>query len=317
MTRTALVLGAGGLPGEAFEAGVLAALEEALGWDARSADVIIGTSAGSRVGTLLRANISAQDLFAYETNGPVSADGEPLLAKIREIPELPDLSAPRLPRVPPLALLTRAARNPWRSRAGLLTAALPTGTYPTAPFAEVLRRLTGTAWPEEALWIVAARLPFGERVVFGRGDWPECDVPQAVSASCCIPGIFAPVEIDDGRYVDGGVHSPTNADLLVDEDVDTVVVVSPMSTNREAVVWSRPNPFRMYFRALLAAEVRRLRKRGKTVLVFQPGAAEQRAMGMNAFAHWRTARIAELARRCVLDRMGAKRVPEAMERLAA
>jgi predicted acylesterase/phospholipase RssA len=49
MGRIAVVLGAGGTVGHAFHAGVLAALSSELGWDARRADLLVGTSAGSIV----------------------------------------------------------------------------------------------------------------------------------------------------------------------------------------------------------------------------------------------------------------------------
>jgi NTE family protein len=45
--RVGLVLGAGGVVGGAFHSAVLAALQETTGWDPRTADVIVGTSAGS------------------------------------------------------------------------------------------------------------------------------------------------------------------------------------------------------------------------------------------------------------------------------
>jgi NTE family protein len=62
--RVGLVLGAGGVAGGAFHAGVLAAVEEATGWDPRRAAVVVGTSAGSITGTSLRAGLSAADLLA-------------------------------------------------------------------------------------------------------------------------------------------------------------------------------------------------------------------------------------------------------------
>lgn len=45
--RSGIVLGAGGLPGEAFHRGTLAAVEEAWDLDARCADVLVDTSAGA------------------------------------------------------------------------------------------------------------------------------------------------------------------------------------------------------------------------------------------------------------------------------
>jgi NTE family protein len=208
-------------------------------------------------------------------------------------------------------------RHPWGSRAGLLCAALPVGRMDTAPYAAKLRLLTGDGWPQERLWIVAAKLPAGKRVVFGAPSCPACDVAEAVSASCAIPGIFAPVHIDGSTYVDGGVHSPTNADVVASERFDTIVVVSPMSASRPSLRAIRVSPPRMFFRALLAAEVRKLRASGATVIVIQPGAEEQRVMGLNGLDPSRCARAANAAREAMLARLDRPRLRRAAERLAA
>ncbi len=52
--KLGVVLGAGGTVGLAYEAGVLMALKELGGVDAAEADLLVGTSAGSIVGTQLR-----------------------------------------------------------------------------------------------------------------------------------------------------------------------------------------------------------------------------------------------------------------------
>ena len=54
MTKNALVLGGGGALGVAWETGLLAGLREA-GIDPAGADLIVGTSAGSIVGTCVAA----------------------------------------------------------------------------------------------------------------------------------------------------------------------------------------------------------------------------------------------------------------------
>jgi len=46
-------------------------------------------------------------------------------------------------------------------------------------------------------------------LVTGREAWfAEGDAVSAVAASCALPGVFPPVRIGDGVYVDGGVISP-------------------------------------------------------------------------------------------------------------
>ncbi len=52
----------------------------------------------------------------------------------------------------------------------------------------------------------------GRRVVFGRPGAPHATVADAVTASCAVPWLFAPVTIAGREYVDGGVWSPTNLD---------------------------------------------------------------------------------------------------------
>ncbi|WNV76543.1 patatin-like phospholipase family protein [Geodermatophilus sp. DSM 44513] len=115
-------------------------------------------------------------------------------------------------------------------------------------------------------------------MVFGRPGAPEAPVHQAVAASCAVPGYFAPVRIGRHTYVDGGVHSPTNAAVLRGRGLDLVVVVSPMSG---PAGWS-PGlhaATRRHAALLLAREVRALEREGVRTVVFAPGAAEQRAMG--------------------------------------
>ena len=67
------MLGAGGIAGGAWHAGVLAAVAEATGWDARSAEVIVGTSAGSITGAALRSGVAPRDLYASAVGTALSA----------------------------------------------------------------------------------------------------------------------------------------------------------------------------------------------------------------------------------------------------
>src|SRR5690606_36784246 len=76
MTRVGLVLGAGGFVGQAYHAGVLAALEAELGWDPRQASIVVGSSAGSLTGAALRLGVPASDLAASARGAPVSLGGE-------------------------------------------------------------------------------------------------------------------------------------------------------------------------------------------------------------------------------------------------
>ena len=73
-----LVLGAGGIAGWAWLVGCLAGLEEVAGWDARRADLIVGTSAGAGVAATLRGGRSAIDqLAAYTESARAAASSTP------------------------------------------------------------------------------------------------------------------------------------------------------------------------------------------------------------------------------------------------
>jgi NTE family protein len=296
--RIGLVLGAGGVVGQAYHAGVLAALEHDLGWDPRSADLIVGSSAGSVTGSLLRLGVSASDLAAWAVEAPLSVDGAPLMERIGGSDD-PDLPAPspldvfRPWRLPPLALVRRVAARPWAFRP--TTAAMtmvPAGRIDIAERAEVLHAVSGDEWPR-GLWICAARRRDGARVVFGRAGSPYARLGRAVAASCAIPGYFAPVRIGNVSYFDGGVYSPTNADVLRDENLDLVVVVSPMSA--QSLATTPDALLRWFAHRKLDREVGRLQAKGTPVVRFEPGTRSLAVMGINAMATDRADRVVQAA----------------------
>jgi NTE family protein len=303
MTRVGLVLGAGGVTGGAFHAGVLAALAEATGWDPRSAEIIVGTSAGSLAGAVVRAGLPAADLFNRATGRQMSAEGRRVTRGLAPpptgFPLRPERGATsgrggRRPSSP--EALARMALRPWDVRpAAVMSALLPPGRISTSMITGGIEPLFGPTWPREPLWICAVRLDTGRRVVFGRDDERERpSVGEAVAASCAIPAFFEPVTIGGARHVDGGVHSPTNLDLLGGLGLDLVVVSSPMSQAgrslpRATADWA----VRSFCRAQLDREAIGVRRRGTPVLAFQPTADDAALMGLNAMDPSRRAAVAE------------------------
>ncbi len=312
MTHVAVVLGAGGTVGHAYHAGVLAALHDRLGWDARQADTLVGTSAGSIVAALLRAGMPARDLARRARREPLSPAGQAVADRAALAPPgtmVPPRRITRGPMASPAAL-RRAARAPWTINAGsLAAAALPEGTLPTHQIAAPFRALYD-AWPEQAMWIVAVQLDTSRRVVFGR-DTTDVAVADAVRASCAIPAFFEPVRIDGHRYVDGGVHSTTNADVVAAHRPDLVIVSAPMSTVRGAAR-GRELPMRQFARVSLAREVVTLRARKVPVMVFHPTSADLEVMRGDALDPSKSAPVCErvyetasarLARHDVVERL--------------
>ena len=225
-----LVLSAGGAAAEAWHAGVVRALHEAADWDARRAELILGTSAGAITGLCLRAGIPPADLYAHRRGEPVSDEGQAIIDRV--VTPYSEGRSERdwneqWPQSP--TLVARSLWPPWQARP--LHAAvglLPRGTRTTEALQQRMAELHPEPWPAARFWVPAVRLSDGERVVFGRDDL-QATAAEAVRASCAVPVLFEPVTVDGRRYIDGGLHSYTNADLMGPPAFDLVVVSSPMS----------------------------------------------------------------------------------------
>lgn len=280
MPRIGLVLGAGGVVGQAYHAGVLAALEHDYGWDPRTAEIIVGTSAGSITGSLLRRGVPASDLAAWTVRAPLTDEG-------RILEELfgsahPDLQPFRVrdmvlrrPSLPRPRLVLNAVRHPREFRP--LRAAMSLLGPGQFDIVEQLAALGSTEpWPDQKLWVTAVRREDGRFAVFGRDL--AAPLHLAVASSCAVPGYFTPVRIGGASYLDGGAHSPTNADLLKGLGLDLVIVLSPMS-GPTVIPTDLYGASRWHSARLAAREVRALRRSGTPVVVFRPGPAEQKAMG--------------------------------------
>jgi NTE family protein len=298
MARVGLVLGAGGTVGQAYHAGVLAALEHDLGWDPRSAELIVGTSAGSVTGALLRLGVPAHDLAAWAVEAPLSVESTPYLPWLeRGQPELPPLSASywlRRWRLPPRRLLLRLATRPWAIRPAVLAMVMmPTGSVDLVRHTGTLDEVADAGWPDGLLLCATGR-DDGTRAVFGTPGSSPPALSAAVAASCAIPGYFSPVELAGREYVDGGVHSPSNADVLVEADLDLVVVVAPMSA-AGGIAPTADVALRYAVHRRLEREVIGLRRRGVEVVRVEPASATLAAMGVNMMAADRADAVVQAA----------------------
>jgi NTE family protein len=300
MSGIGLVLGAGGVVGQAYHAGVLAALEHDWRWDARTVDVIVGTSAGSITGNLLRAGIPATELAAWTVKAPLSRQGRRLRRILgTEMPQFEPFRAVNLLRPPSLPgreMLARAVVRPWQFRpvAAAMTLLAP-GRLDILDQLAALREVERRAWPDRDLWICAVRRRDGRRVVFGRPGSAPVPLHLAIAASCAVPGYFAPVDIDGHSYVDGGAHSPTNAAILRVRSLSLVVVISPMSGPAPRLPTSLPEALRWHAARMVRREVAALRAGGTPVIVFRPGPEEQAVMGDDFMSRERVDKIVQQA----------------------
>jgi NTE family protein len=305
-SRRGLVLGGGGVLGGAWMIGALRSLEEVEGFDPRTAHVLVGTSAGSVLATLVGAGTSTETLLAHQRGIPL--EGDPRLDFDHDTGAGGPL--PPWPHLHPgsARLLLRTLRNP-RSRppAVAVTAFLPEGRGSLAALRPMIEAVTDDAgWvPHPSLWVVAMDYDTGRRVAFGRADAPPARLVDAVLASCAIPGWYAPVTIGGRRYLDGGVCSPFNADLLAGLGLDEVVVLAPMASARldrpYSVTARVERCLRRAATRRLAHEVDKLRRSGTDVVLLCPGPADLEVIGANLMDPRRRERVLERSLRTTAE----------------
>jgi NTE family protein len=308
--RVGLVLGAGGVVGASWLIGALEALESETGWRAADAEVIVGTSAGSVIVTLASTGIPPAYMGAYASGRSLDELERPAgLEDLTEedLVDRSDGSDYRIALAPPpigpgswrLALST--LRNP-RSHppSAMLAAWLPRGFVSTEPISRIVDRFVPDIWPEHPnLWIVGCDYVSGKRTVFGRDDAPPAHIRDAVAASCAIPAFYHPVKIGGRRYVDGGICSVSNADLLSGLGLDIAIVLNPMTSLAQATGGSPADRFAAAMRAAsgrrLGRELRKLREEGTEVLCLQPTADDLAIMGNNLMSRKRRIEVLEQA----------------------
>ncbi|MFD6389682.1 patatin-like phospholipase family protein [Nocardia sp. NPDC060259] len=301
-TRRGLAIGCGGLLGFAWTAVALDAVERALDWDVRTADVLVGTSAGAEIVAALGSGRTPADLLAALDGAP---DADPVLA--RHVAVDPGaMPPPPALGLPGLGLVGAGVRSGsvYTALAGLLPKGRGDANWLRA-FGRALAPRGG--WVDHpATWLVAADPSSGERVAFGSKDAPHVDLGSAIAASWAIPGWFPPVSIDGHDFVDGGAVSSVSADLLAPLHLDEVVVVAPMTSAGGAPATGLSRVERLLRAQMtrgLDREVALLRAAGTRVIRVEPGPAELAVMGPNFMDSARRQATIAAARRIVPDRV--------------
>ncbi len=250
--KNALILAGGGVAGIAWELGVLRGLQDTdPGLAARvlAADLVVGTSAGSAVAAQITSGVPLDDLYGRqlsETSAEIEVqlDMEQLLARFTAAVSATASQDEALRAIGALALDAETVAEPVR-------------------MAAVAARLPVPDWPDRLMLLPAIDALTGELTAFSKDS--GVTLADAVAASCAVPGIWPPVTINGRRYIDGGVRSPTNADLAA--GYDRILIITPADPGQ-------PVPF-----GELDEEIERL-KPGR-VYVIPADAASLAAFGTN------------------------------------
>jgi NTE family protein len=256
----ALVLSGGGVTGVAWETGLLKGLRDA-GLDLTSADLIVGTSAGSIVGTQIAAGLDLDAMYERQLEPPDPRfEFAPKVDFLQEFARFgPELTA---------AVSVQAADEPGMpqsARAAIGHRAREAQTAPEAERLEIIaRRLTVTDWPTRRLVVTAVDVDDGSFVTWNRDSGVE--LASAVASSCAVPFVWPPVTINGRRYMDGGLRSGSNADLAVGHA--RVVVLTPMGSISP-------------LGSSLDKEQRLLEQAGASVFIVEADATAKAAFGPN------------------------------------
>ncbi len=294
MPRRAIVVGGGGVLGGTWAVGALSALEEQLGSGAGNVELLVGTSAGSVLMALVACGVSTSELREHYgeekvTSGPLAGyEWNPVRATGGPRPGWPRILRPGSPKLFGSGLL-KLGELPLTA---VLSGLLPPGgkslerighlVDAVSPLGEWAQSPSGA---DPAVWVVAMDYETGKRVVFGRAGAPHASLSEAVMASCAIPGWFAPIEIGNRTYVDGGAVSATSIDVVSHEGFDEVYVIAPMSLTQsdhpKSLTAKLDRQWRGVVARTAAGEIADVIAGGAQVFLASPTAEDLTAMGTN------------------------------------
>jgi predicted acylesterase/phospholipase RssA len=239
-SKTALVLGGGGLTGGVYEIGALRALDLlSVNMSVNEFDIYVGTSAGSFVAALAANGVTPEEMMrvvVQET--PVPFRDVDVGTVLR--PNLRDFVSSSIGLPLKLASVVREMASNLGAVSAMdffvgLAEALPSGLYSGSGIASYMREVLADPdrsddfrQLERELYIAATDLDSCERVILGSHGWDDVPISTAVQASTALPMVYRPVEVKDRELIDGGIVSTTNLDIAVEAGAKFIVVVNPL-----------------------------------------------------------------------------------------
>jgi NTE family protein len=261
---TALVLAGAGAAGNAWQLGLIAGLSDG-GIDLTTADLIVGTSAGSTTAAQITSGTRPAELYAAILAGPPpSRTG----AAGRGRGRAPQLSGPQYMEWSDALIASSADASDMRRRFGAAALELDTsdGSWAARWRDIVAARLPRHDWPRQRVLVPALDARTGEPVVFDRHS--GIDLVDAVAAST---SAMTPYRIGESRYLNGGYRRSSNADLAT--GYARVLVLEPFGgRSRHPLEWGMD----------LATQVAELRARGSKVETVFPDAGAGDVFDANA-----------------------------------
>src|SRR5881275_974867 len=289
-SRTALVLGGGGVTGGVYEIGALRALDIlAVNRTVNEFDVYVGTSAGSFVASLVANGVTPEEMMRV-VNQQVPTPFRDINMGTVLRPDYADL-AKSLALMPLRTVgLVRTLLANIRQTSLMdvllgLAEGLPPGLYDGSGVERYLDdvlsdpdRANDFRLLENELYLTATDLDTCERIVFGTDGWDDVPIARAAAASTALPMVYKPVEIKGRQLVDGGIRSTTNVDLAVEHGAKFVIVVNPLVPY--------VNDFQKLIPTMLGSRVRRVADMGFPQIGYQAFKLLAHQRLHEAVSHW-------------------------------
>jgi len=289
-SRTALVLGGGGVTGGVYEIGALRALDLlAVNRTVNEFDIYVGTSAGSFVASLVANGVTPEEMmrvvnqqvptpFRDINMGTVLQPSYSELAKSLALMPLRTVGLIRM-------LASHLGQTSLMDILLGLAEGLPPGLYDGSGVERYLGEVLGDPdrsndfrLLENELYLTATDLDTCERIVFGTDGWEDVPISRAAAASTALPMVYRPVEIKGRQLVDGGLRSTTNVDLAVEHGAKFVIVVNPLVPY--------VNDFQKMIPTMLGSRVRRVADMGFPQVGYQAFKLLAHQRLHEAVSHW-------------------------------
>ncbi len=224
MTR-ALVLGGGGPVGVAWEAGLIEGFARK-GVLLGQADMVYGTSAGSLVGSALKAglDLAAMVQALRESRESALSGGGGAGSGELSGSGAPATGIERLMNA--IASATSSARSRDEALKAIGRVAVESPGISEELFLSFFGGLRDVRFPA-GFACTAVDTETGEFVIWDSSS--AVDLQRAVASSCAVPAVYSPVEINGRLYMDGGMRNPLNADIAKGHDQILVLSVMMLS----------------------------------------------------------------------------------------
>ena len=290
--------------------GALGALVRETGWDPENASLVMGTSAGSVVAALA-AGLHKPWQIVEEGFEKEFLD---VLAGAAYEVERPE----RWLRWGSWRMVVEAWRGGGDATlARMWAGVLPHGLVSTRRLEDTISRRV-ERWPHRPrLWIVATDYESGGRRIFSGPSHDGVAVGRAVAASCAIAGFYKPVQIGSRLYVDGGVASSTNIDLLGGSGLDLIICMLPLSPLRAVAHRTASMRFRSLLHRRLMRQIHVVERAGTRVLLIEPERAAADLIGLNFMNRSRARAVAHAAVHTVHERLRTRDAQAALAVLGA